>query len=298
MSIIHSTIEKNSHISSQAKTFSILIPSWNNLAYLQLCINSIRKNSVFNHQIIVHINEGKDGTLAWVKQQTDIDYTYSQANIGICYALNYAATQAKTDYILYMNDDMYVCPNWDKALVEEINAIGHKNFFLSATMIEPYNTNNTCVIHKSYGLDITAFNEQQLLAEYESLEKEDWTGATWPPNVVHRDVWNAVGGYSIEFHPGMYSDPDFSMKLWNMGIRLFKGVGASKVYHFSGVSTGRVKRNKGYFTFIQKWGMTSGYVMSNFLRKGEKFNGLLLEPVDTFGAKFKNLFKRVSATLR
>ena len=47
---------------SDAK-FSIVIPSWNNLAYLQLCIDSIKKHSKFNHEIIVHINEGVDGTL-------------------------------------------------------------------------------------------------------------------------------------------------------------------------------------------------------------------------------------------
>ena len=47
--------------------FSILIPTYNNLEYLKVCINSIRKNSKFSHQIIVHINEGTDGTLEYVK---------------------------------------------------------------------------------------------------------------------------------------------------------------------------------------------------------------------------------------
>ena len=58
-----------------------------------------------------------------------------------------------------------------------------------------------------------SFQEQQLLAEYENLPMQDWTGATWPPNVVHKDLWHLIGGYSVEFSPGMYSDPDFSMKL-------------------------------------------------------------------------------------
>ena len=48
--------------------FSILIPTYNNLEYLKVCINSIRKNSKFSHQIIVHINEGTDGTLEYVKE--------------------------------------------------------------------------------------------------------------------------------------------------------------------------------------------------------------------------------------
>jgi len=58
--------------------FSILIPSWNNLKYLILCIKSLQKNSYLKHQIIVIINEGKDGTLEWVESQNYIDYVYSQ----------------------------------------------------------------------------------------------------------------------------------------------------------------------------------------------------------------------------
>ena len=96
--------------------FSILIPSWNNLNYLKLCINSIQKNSTYPHQIIVHINKGNDGSLEWIEQQTRLDYTYSKENVGVCYALNACSQLASTDYILYMNDDMYACPGWDTAL--------------------------------------------------------------------------------------------------------------------------------------------------------------------------------------
>lgn len=58
-------------------TFSILIPSWNNLHLLKLCIESIRKNSFYYHQIIVHANEATDGTLEWIKEN-NISYTFSE----------------------------------------------------------------------------------------------------------------------------------------------------------------------------------------------------------------------------
>ena len=60
--------------------FSILIPSWNNLDYLKCAVNSIRKNSRYKHQIIVHVNEGKDGSENWVLAQGDIGYTKSTYN--------------------------------------------------------------------------------------------------------------------------------------------------------------------------------------------------------------------------
>ena len=46
--------------------FSIIIPTFNNLEYLKLCLSSIKKNSSFSHEIIIHINEGTDGTKAFL----------------------------------------------------------------------------------------------------------------------------------------------------------------------------------------------------------------------------------------
>lgn len=279
----------------QTPVFSILIPTWNNLPYLKLCIDSLRKNSAFNHEIIVHVNEGKDGTKEWVAAQNDLHYTFSEQNVGVCFALNQCRTLANTDYIVYVNDDMYLCPGWDKALYEEITSIGHSLFFLSATAIEPVQTGNPCVIVRDFGKDLNAFDESALLKKFSVPIRKDWSGAGWPPNIVHKKIWDLVGGYSIEFSPGLYSDPDFSMKLWQAGVRLFKGVAASRVYHFGGKSTSRMVRNRGYYTFISKWGMTSGTFTKTFLRSGEPFQASLEEPETGVTLLIKNWWKRLGA---
>lgn len=271
--------------------FSILIPTWNNLEYLKLCVASIQKNSSFTHQIIIHVNEGADGTLEWIKSQPDISFTHSSKNVGVCYALNYCSTLADTEYILYINDDMYVCPLWDKFLYDEIQKIGHKNFFLSATAIEP-KAQSICSIEKNYGIQIRDFDEEKLLAEFESLHMDDWNGATWPPNVVHKSIWELAGKYSVEFSPGMYSDPDFSMKLWQMGIRIFKGVAKSKVYHFGSVSVKKVNKNNGYYQFISKWGMTQGTFSKYYLKRGKPYEGSLEDPRPPALLKLKSGFKQ------
>jgi glycosyltransferase involved in cell wall biosynthesis len=199
-------------IPAKAK-FSILIPSWNNLELLKLCIRSIKKHSLFEHQIIVHVNEGKDGTLHWVKDQKELSYTYSAANVGVCFALNAMRSLVKTDYMVYCNDDMYLLPQWDKAFWEEISVQPSPLFFFSGTSLEPKNTNNNSVIAPAdYGDSASSFQEEKLLKEYEEYNKQDWFGATWPPNIVATSTWDLVGGYSVEFSPGMYSDPDFSKK--------------------------------------------------------------------------------------
>ena len=47
--------------------FSVIVPTFNNIEYLKLCLNSLKKNSNFRHEIIIHINEGKDGTLEYIQ---------------------------------------------------------------------------------------------------------------------------------------------------------------------------------------------------------------------------------------
>lgn len=261
--------------------FSILIPTWNNLNYLKLCLDSIKKNSVYKHQILIHVNEGKDGTLKWLQQQKEYKYTHSEDNIGVCWALNGLRPLVETEYILYMNDDMYVCPGWDAALWKEIQSLPDNKFFLSSTLIQPRPFFCKSVIAPAnFGESVETFNEKELLDKYQLLPHADWFGATWPPNVVHRDIWDLVGGYSIEFSPGMYSDPDFSAKLWMAGVRLFKGISASRVYHFEARSTGRVTKNDGSTQFLLKWGITSASFMRNILKRGEPFDERAIDKIN------------------
>ena len=261
--------------------FSILIPAWNNLALLQLCVKSIRQNSSHPHQIIVHVNDGSDGTLEWVRAQ-QLDHTHSTENIGICLAVNEAAMLARHDYILYLNDDMYCCPGWDQALIFKLKDLDSDLFMLSGTMIEPVESDNPCVIVKDYGRNPADLAEDRLLLDMPNLHKADWYGATWPPTLVHKKWWFRLGGYSSEFSPGMSSDNDFSMKLWHAGCRIFFGVGDSLVYHFQSKSTGKVKKNDGGKQFLRKWGLRQSVFDHYYLRRGIPAASLLLpEPEDT-----------------
>jgi len=277
--------------------FSILIPTWNNLELLKLCVRSIQQNSAFDHQIIIHVNDGSDGSLAWVREQ-QLTHTASPDNIGICLAVNESAMHATQDYILYLNDDMYCCPDWDTALANKLQSLNSDLFMLSGTMIEPRDTQNPCVIVRDYGTDVADFNEAALLAELPQHHKPDWCGATWPPTLVSRRWWHKVGGYSSEFSPGMSSDNDFSMKLWHAGCRIFLGVGDSLVYHFQCKSTGKVKKNDGGKQFLHKWGMRQSVFDRYFLRRGKPATGWSLnEPEDTREFRWQMLRSRLKRAL-
>lgn len=280
--------------------FSIIIPTWNNLAYLKLCIESIRKNSHFKNQVIVFVNDGSDGTNEWLKTQSDVDFIGADKNVGICVAVNSCRALVRSPYIVYMNDDMYVCPNWDKELHDVITSIGHDQFMLSSTLIEPRpvkNPNYVSIV-RDFGDSVAGFKENELLDQYNKIDKEDWSGSSWPPSVVSTRVWDIVGGYSIEFSPGMYSDPDFSMKLWKLGVRIFKGVGKSKVYHFQSKSTGKVKKNDGNEMFLLKWGISAKVFYKYGLHMGKPYSKSSDRVTIPIKASFSNALKRVVRNLK
>lgn len=206
-------------------------------------------------------------------------------NIGVCFAMNMMRTKVKTDYILFLNDDMYVLPFWDKVLYDEIEKLSDNYFFLSATSIQPH-TQSASTILANYGDSIETFQEDKLLKEYMNYKINDWMGATIPPNIVHRDIWDLVGGYSIEYSPGMYSDPDFTAKLYMCGVRFMKGLQASRIYHFETKSTTRIRKNCGQMQFLLKWGMTSSTFRKVFTYKGKDFKS---QKIGTFktGNRFK-----------
>ena len=283
--------------SDENAIFSILIPTWNNLDLLKICVESIEKNSYFKHQIIIHVNEGNDGTLEWVKA-ANYYHTQSDSNVGICYSLNALAKLATTNYILYINDDMYVCPNWDKYLMDAIQEQEDDNFYFSGTMIEHSGKGNKCVISPfNFGTSANNFKEKELLEFIKTANKKDWFGASWPPSIVHKKLWDKVGGYDVEYSPGFGSDPDFSMKLWNEGVRNFKGIGKSLVYHFQSKSTVKVKKNNYRKTFASKWGITSSYLYKTILRLGDDYDGKKLVDKKNFKyltAKLKALYLKIN----
>ena len=53
--------------------FSIIIPTFNNLEYLKLCLKSIDTNSKYKHQVIPHVNVGDDGSKDYL-QKMDYDW--------------------------------------------------------------------------------------------------------------------------------------------------------------------------------------------------------------------------------
>ncbi len=254
--------------------FSIILPTYNNLAYLKLCLESIKKNSKFEHEVIIHVNEGTDGTLDYLKTLNH-KITYSKKNSGVCVAFNEAVRKSTKNFIVLAHDDMYFCPNWDYVFKKELDSIPkNSDFFLSGTMVQPFKS----YINLDCGNSVINFNEKKLLEELPKIKFRNFQGTHWQPSLVPLSTWNKVGGFSEEFSPGLGSDPDFNMKLWNLGVRLFKGLGDCRVYHFSSLSLRKKAWNNGAKTFLLKWGISIKFFKKYYLKSDKTFDGLLSEP--------------------
>ena len=114
---------------------SIIIPTLNNLSYLKISLKSIIKNSFYNHEIIVHVNENTDDTIKYL-EANNIKYTFSKKNLGLCSSVNLSVKQSTTNLILYAHDDMYFLPGWDKCLELELSKTSNNLYYFSGSMIQ------------------------------------------------------------------------------------------------------------------------------------------------------------------
>ena len=272
---------------------TIVIPTFNNLDYLKLCLNSLKKNSKYNHDIKLHINDGSDGTLDFAIKNK-INFTHTKENVGLCSALNQVCSTINNNYILYAHDDMYFCPNWDVDLMKEIKTIKHDNFFLSGTLIEAY----TGHIKFNCGSKLNDFDEKKLLSNFETKNFYDYQGSHYAPHLISKKIWDKVGGFSEEFNPGVASDPDFNMKLWCEGIRIFKGLNNFKVYHFASIVINKINvpgknkinmKSRASKIFLLKWGISIKFFKKFYLQTNTKYTGPLSEPKKNFNF-YINLF--------
>lgn len=100
---------------------SVCIANYNGLAFIDDCINSVRKQECDAMvEIIVHDDASPDGSAAHIgAQHPDVKLIESAENVGFCVANNRMAAAARGDYLLLLNNDAMLLSGALQTLLRE-----------------------------------------------------------------------------------------------------------------------------------------------------------------------------------
>src|SRR5258708_22997252 len=101
---------------------SILIVNWNGAELLPKCLNSLRKQSYNNIEIIVNDNNSSDNSIEVLKKFKEVRLIKSKENFGFAGGNNVAIKPAKGKYVLLLNTDTVVTKDFLGKLVASMEA--------------------------------------------------------------------------------------------------------------------------------------------------------------------------------
>lgn len=215
---------------------SIVIPTFNQLAYLKECINSIKANTDVPYEIIVVDNASSDGTAAYLRnQKLGIRYTILEENRGFSGGINHGLMMARGKYIVMLNNDTVVTKGWLTHMLhclqsdEQIAAVGPVTNYIGGDQ----------QIEVSYQRiqDMWAFAERYSIPDPSQWRITDRLVGFCL--LFRRELISEVGYLDEGYRIGNYEDED-----WNIRIRLLDRklavAGDSFIHHYGSVSMKRL----------------------------------------------------------
>ena len=104
---------------------SIIILNFNAGDLLLNCVNSVFKSTYTNFEVIIVDNVSKDNSHIRCKEKFEkIQLIENKENLGYCEGNNVGIRNAKGDFILILNPDTVVEPNWLEHLLNAYKSFG------------------------------------------------------------------------------------------------------------------------------------------------------------------------------
>lgn len=218
-------------------TVSIIIPVYNQFGYTYNCLKSILEYSgEVEYEIIVADDCSQDNVKDLEKIVSGIKIIHNKENLGFLRNCNHAAQGAKGKYILFLNNDTQVQPNWLNpmiSLMDKYDDIG----MVGAKLVYPDGS-----LQEAGGIlwrDGSAWNYGRLMnpesPEYCYVKDVDYiSGAAI---MIRTALWKEIGGFDDSFAPAYYEDTDLAFEVRKHGYRVCLQP-KSIVVHFEGISNG------------------------------------------------------------
>lgn len=234
---------------------SVIIPTYRNPKYLDICLKSAIENRVNDiNQIIVVVDgffeESKD-----ILNKYPVGFLNFDNNQGMQSAINTGVAQADSEYVFVINDDNVFGQDWDKYLNECINVLYDEKKVLTINQVEPIGPSMYNFNINNLGETADNFNYDEWLKYEASIRRKFYSfdGRIFP-FLIKKKYFMAVGGLDTFYNGPNWCDIDFFLKLELLDFSFLR-TQLLHLYHFGSVVTRKgPEANK----FIQKQNDTAG----------------------------------------
>jgi len=210
---------------------SIIIVNWNGREHLEDCFTSLNKQTYTPLELILIDNASVDGSVEYVKDCFPMVTVFvNPKNIGFGSAVNRGVEQAKGEYVLFLNNDLYLDEGCVEKMVdmiedEKIGAVIPKILYFQ----ERNRINSFGNLINYLGLACPKYIDEEDRPQMQ-VEETACGGIL----LVKREIFKQVGGFDRDFF--MYhEDHDLSWRIRLLGKKLMVNPEAVMYhkYHFS-----------------------------------------------------------------
>ena len=218
------------------KKITFVIPSRNNLEFLQLAYKSIR-NLKGKHEILVLNDASTDGTQEWIDEQKDQDLIVHQnpgpERIGIVGMFDKGIEMARTEIIMAFHADMVAAPNLDENVLKHLK----RGTVVSATRVEPpLHPDGPEKMLVDFGIEVEDFDMDKfnnwVNNDYQPKHGKLITEGIFAPWCMYKEDFLAIGGHDELFAPQSKEDSDLFNRFVLNGYKVLQ-TWEGLVYHFT-----------------------------------------------------------------
>ena len=216
---------------------SIIIPAHNQFQLTYQCLTSlILSDDRANLEIIVVDDTSTDATTQIESRVDNLRVIRNEQNLGFLHSCNKAASLAKGDYLVFLNNDTEVEAKWIDEMLQTFDGFGDVGA-VGAKLVYPDGKLQDAggIVWESGTPWNVGHGKDRDDPEYNYVREVDYlTGAAL---MVSREAWQAAGGFSEQYAPAYYEDTDLAFKLRAAGYRTLY-CPQSTVIHYEGRSNG------------------------------------------------------------
>lgn len=219
----------------ESPAVSIIIPVYNGWKMNYRCVKSIIEHtSSVTYEIIFADDCSTDETKNATDKIKNLVHIYNKTNLGFLLNCNHAAKSARGEFILFLNNDTEVMPNWLSPLVDliksdsSIGMVGSKLIYPDGRLQEA----GGIIWNDASGWNYGKFQDANA-SEFNYVKEADYiSGAAI---MIRKNIWQELGGFDERYVPAYCEDSDIAFAIRSKGYKVMYQP-LSEVVHFESVS--------------------------------------------------------------